>query len=144
MKTIRPQRLLAAVSVIVFFLTAACTKEPSTSPPKAEEVQPSPSAGSPSPAGSPSNSAGSVDTASDLEEAARAMITTKWTGDLDGMIKRRLIRVLTVYSKTSYFVDRGTQRGLTYESFQLFEEDLNKKLKNKNCARARRDRAGRP
>ena len=26
MKTIRPQRLLAKVSVIVFFLTAACTK----------------------------------------------------------------------------------------------------------------------
>ena len=48
------------------------------------------------------------------------------------MIKRRLIRILTVYSKTSYFSDRGTQRGLTYESFQLFEEDLNKKLKNKN------------
>ena len=120
--------------MIVFFLTAACTKEPSTSPakPKTEEAQPSPSAGSPSPAGSPSNSAGSVDTASDLEEAARATITTKWTGDLDGMIKRRLIRVLTVYSKTSYFVDRGTQRGLAYESFQLFEEDLNKKLKNKN------------
>ncbi len=60
------------------------------------------------------------------------MVAAKWTGDLDGMIKRRLIRVLTVYSKTGYFVDRGTQRGLTYESFQLFEEDLNKKLKNKN------------
>ena len=133
MKTTRLQNLLAACSVILFLLTAACTKEPSTpAKPKTEEVQPSPSAGSPSPAGSPSNSAGSVDTASDLEEAARATITAKWTGDLDGMIKRRLIRVLTVYSKTSYFVDRGTQRGLTYESFQLFEEDLNKKLKNKN------------
>ena len=30
MKTIRLQRLLAALSVMVFFLTAACTKEPST------------------------------------------------------------------------------------------------------------------
>ena len=29
-------------------------------------------------------------------------------------------------------MDRGTQRGLTYEAFQLFEEDLNKKLSNKN------------
>jgi membrane-bound lytic murein transglycosylase MltF len=48
------------------------------------------------------------------------------------MITRRVIRVLTVYSKTGYFVDGGTQRGLTYEAFQLFEEDLNKKLKNKN------------
>ena len=26
-----------------------------------------------------------------------------WTGDLDGMIQRRVIRVLTVYSKTFYF-----------------------------------------
>ena len=51
-----------------------------------------------------------------------------WTGDLDGMIKRRMIRVLVPYSKTLYFVDRGTQRGLLYEMFRLFERDLNKKL----------------
>ena len=40
-----------------------------------------------------------------------------WTGDLDGMIARRVIRVLTVYSKTFYFVDKGIQRGATYDSF---------------------------
>ena len=51
-----------------------------------------------------------------------------WTGDLDGMIKRRVIRVLTVYSKTFYFLDKGTQRGATYDIFRLFEKDLNKKL----------------
>jgi membrane-bound lytic murein transglycosylase MltF len=51
-----------------------------------------------------------------------------WTGDLDGMIKRRFIRVLTVYSKTFYFLDKGTQRGVTYDFYRLFEEDLNKKL----------------
>lgn len=51
-----------------------------------------------------------------------------WTGDLDGMIKRRLIRVLTVYSKTFYFIDKGAQRGTTHDFFRLFEEDLNKKL----------------
>jgi membrane-bound lytic murein transglycosylase MltF len=55
----------------------------------------------------------------------------KWTGDLDGMIKRRYIRVLVTYSKTNYFVDRGTQRGLTYDAFRLFEDDLNKTLKSK-------------
>ena len=60
------------------------------------------------------------------------LITTEWTGDLDGMIKRRRIRVLVPYSKTLYFVDRGTQRGLTYEAFRLFEDDLNKKLKRKH------------
>jgi membrane-bound lytic murein transglycosylase MltF len=51
-----------------------------------------------------------------------------WTGDLDGMIERRVIRVLTVYSKTFYFVDKGVQRGITYDVFHLFETDLNKKL----------------
>jgi membrane-bound lytic murein transglycosylase MltF len=56
----------------------------------------------------------------------------KWTGDLDGMIKRRMIRVLVTYSQTQYFVDRGTQRGLTYDVFRAFEDDLNKKLKTKH------------
>jgi membrane-bound lytic murein transglycosylase MltF len=56
----------------------------------------------------------------------------KWTGDLDGMIKRRQIRILVPYSKTFYFVDRGTQRGLAYDLGRLFEEDLNKKLKAKH------------
>jgi len=34
-----------------------------------------------------------------------------WTGDLDGMIKRRVIRILVPYSRTYYFVDRAVQRG---------------------------------
>lgn len=56
----------------------------------------------------------------------------KWTGDLDGMIKRRHIRVLVPFSKTFYFIDRGTQRGLAYEVLRLFEDDLNKALKRKD------------
>jgi membrane-bound lytic murein transglycosylase MltF len=61
-----------------------------------------------------------------------------WTGDLDGMIERRAIRVLTVTSKTIYFVDKGVQRGTAVEYARLFEEELNKrlaaesKLKNKH------------
>jgi membrane-bound lytic murein transglycosylase MltF len=51
-----------------------------------------------------------------------------WKGDLDGMIERGVIRVLTVYSKTFYFVDKGVQRGGTHDAFRVFEEDLNKKL----------------
>jgi membrane-bound lytic murein transglycosylase MltF len=55
-----------------------------------------------------------------------------WTGDLDGMIKRRVIRVLVPYSKTYYFVDRAVQRGLSYDVTRLLEADLNKKLKTGN------------
>jgi len=56
----------------------------------------------------------------------------KFIGDLDGMIERRLIRVLVTYSKTHYFVDKGTQRGLTYDFGRLFEDNLNKKLEKKH------------
>ena len=55
-----------------------------------------------------------------------------WTGDLDGMIKRRVIRVLVPYSKTFYFVDRAVQRGLSYDVTRLLEADFNKKLKTGN------------
>jgi membrane-bound lytic murein transglycosylase MltF len=56
------------------------------------------------------------------------MITQKRTGDLDGMIQRRLIRALVVYSKTYYFIDRGTQHGISYEALKAFEDELNKEL----------------
>jgi membrane-bound lytic murein transglycosylase MltF len=57
-----------------------------------------------------------------------AKVQKPWTGDLDGMIERRAIRVLTVNSKTIYFVDKGVQRGIAAEAVRLFEEELNKKL----------------
>ena len=44
------------------------------------------------------------------------------------MIERRVIRVLTVNSKTFYFHDKGTQRGTVVDFFRLFEDELNKKL----------------
>src|SRR6476619_5589471 len=57
-----------------------------------------------------------------------AKVQKLWTGDLDGMIERRVIRVLTVNSKSIYFLDKGVQRGIAVEAVRLFEEELNKKL----------------
>ena len=68
-----------------------------------------------------------------IPEAGIAPVAlAKWTGDLDAMIERRFIRVLTSYSKTSFFIDKGTPRGLVPDAFKLFEDDLNKRLKNKH------------
>jgi membrane-bound lytic murein transglycosylase MltF len=53
-------------------------------------------------------------------------------GDFDAMRKRRVIRVLVVYNKTNYFVDKGAQRGLTYDAFKMFEDEINKKYKTGN------------
>jgi membrane-bound lytic murein transglycosylase MltF len=63
---------------------------------------------------------------------AVARVAEPFTGDLDGMVKRRMIRVLTPYSKTMYFVDKGVTRGIAYDLFKQFETDLNKKLKTKH------------
>jgi hypothetical protein len=57
-----------------------------------------------------------------------AEIQKPWIGDLDGMSERGFIRVLTVNSKTIYFLDKGVQRGTAVDYARLFEEELNKKL----------------
>ena len=51
-----------------------------------------------------------------------------WTGDLDGMAQRRAIRVLTAHNPMFYTLDGAEQRGIVYESSQLFEKAVNKHL----------------
>jgi membrane-bound lytic murein transglycosylase MltF len=53
----------------------------------------------------------------------------KWTGDFDGITKRRTVRVLVSYNKMMFFLDRGRYRGATHDAFVRFEKFLNKKLK---------------
>src|SRR6185295_20351141 len=55
-----------------------------------------------------------------------------WQGDFDGMLERRMIRVLVPYSRSLYFNDKGAQRGLVADSLKEFELFLNKKYKLKN------------
>ena len=55
-------------------------------------------------------------------------IMKPWTGDLEGMAQRRMIRVLTAFSKTQYFIDQGTPRGTAYDQGKLLEAELNKKF----------------
>jgi membrane-bound lytic murein transglycosylase MltF len=61
--------------------------------------------------------------------AATTLSTALWTGDFDGMVKRRRIRILTPYSKTSYFIDKGVQRGIVYDAGMMVEQAVNKQLK---------------
>jgi membrane-bound lytic murein transglycosylase MltF len=58
-------------------------------------------------------------------------VTEAWSGDLDGMLERRRIRMLVVPSRTFYFVDKGQQRGLFYDAGKALEDELNGKLGRK-------------
>ena len=68
-------------------------------------------------------------------DAAIAAALKPWTGDLDGMVERRFIRVLVTFNKTNYFVDKADQHGATYEAGKLFETFLNKRLKIEDTSR---------
>jgi len=53
------------------------------------------------------------------------VISRPWTGDFDGMVKRRRIRILTPYSKTHYFIDKGVQYGIVYDAGVKLEQAIN-------------------
>src|SRR4051812_13571641 len=54
-----------------------------------------------------------------------------WTGDLPGLLDKRVVRMLVVYSKTFYFLDKGQQRGITYDFGMELEKSLNATNKDK-------------
>jgi len=67
-----------------------------------------------------------------LPEPLRQLIDRPFTGDLDAMEARRMIRVGVTFNHTHYFVDRGTQRGLTFAYLKRFEDALNTARKTRN------------
>ena len=67
-----------------------------------------------------------------LPEAVRLVVDRPFTGDFDEMVKRRVIRVGVTFNRTHYFIDKGQERGLTYEALKSFENDLNTELKTGN------------
>ena len=67
-----------------------------------------------------------------LPESVRATMDRPFTGDFDEMVKRRAIRVAVTFNRTHYFVDKGQERGITYEALKSFENDLNNELKTGN------------
>ncbi len=75
-------------------------------------------------------SAGAV---SSFDDAAMKRVLQPWKGDLNGMIERRLIRVLVVYNKTDFFLDGPHSRGFAYEIFHKFETFLYDSLKAKKA-----------
>jgi hypothetical protein len=55
----------------------------------------------------------------------------RWTGDWDEIRKHNVLRMLVVYSKTSFFYDRGRASGLNAALAQELELYLNQKHKTR-------------
>jgi len=54
------------------------------------------------------------------------------TDDLDGMLKRKTIRVLVVNSKAYYGIEKGKKTGLYHDAIVALEKQINKNHPNKN------------
>ena len=55
-------------------------------------------------------------------------LTQRWIGDLDGMAKRHVIRVLVVSGSPQFFYHQGKPRGMMLELLARFQKQLNEKL----------------
>jgi membrane-bound lytic murein transglycosylase MltF len=119
-----------SLSLFVMVACTACSSTPSSTPDGAASGAASvtvPEYGTSNDASPPAASPYDA-----LPETVRARLGEKFTGDFPEMVKRRVIRAGVVFNRTQYFIDRGQQRGLVYESLRLFEEQVNKRLKTGN------------
>ena len=59
-------------------------------------------------------------------------IWAPWTGDLEGMTERRMIRVVVPYGGYMYYFDDGEPRGAAWELTKRFETYLNNEMGRRN------------
>jgi membrane-bound lytic murein transglycosylase MltF len=118
-----------AVVLLVVVAATACSGQQQQPAPPATAAPATPSA-PPSETEAPIPATASPHDA--LPESVRSVMDKPFTGDFDAMVKRRAIRVAVTFNRTHYFIDKGQERGLTYESLKLFENDLNADLKTGN------------
>ena len=69
-----------------------------------------------------------TDSAEEPDDPILDQALTPWTGDLDGILKRGMLRIAIPYGLSTYFVDGPDQRGLTYDNVMAFEQAAKKKL----------------
>lgn len=53
------------------------------------------------------------------------VMTEAWSGDLDGMMQRRVVRVLTVYGLGRYYIADAREQGFAVETMRAFEQSIN-------------------
>jgi membrane-bound lytic murein transglycosylase MltF len=129
MKTLcrRPSSVYRGVlGLLVVVAAAACSGRQEAVPPAATAA----TAAAPSAADVPIPETPSPFDA--LPEAVRRSMDEPFTGDFDALVKRRAIRAAVTFNRTHYFIDKGQERGLTYEALKQFENDLNADLKTGN------------
>jgi len=115
--------MIRAVAVVLILVASGCSGQKDEVAPAATAVTPPPDGAPIPPTRSPYDA---------LPDAVQATLDKPFTGDFDDLVKRRAIRVGVTFNRTHYFIDKGQERGITFESLKAFESDLNADLKTGN------------
>jgi membrane-bound lytic murein transglycosylase MltF len=120
-----------AVVTIAIALCSSCSRRPgeTSSAGSARREQTTPSVGS---AARLSNEP----PANTFEHPAlqERLVHERWHGDLDGIVNRRILRVLVAPNKLGFYFDGSEIHGASYEFCREFERFLNHKLHTGNLA----------
>jgi membrane-bound lytic murein transglycosylase MltF len=114
------------MAAVMLVLGSACSPSGTDTTPPDSATNPNRQPPTSSPVSGPDTYLARAATGTALDELD--LLRESWSGDLDGMIERDVVRALVPMSKTFYFLDGGDQRGLAYDAAQLFEQQLNKRL----------------
>ena len=123
-------RARLVVVLLVVAAAAACSGQAQAVAPPATSAAPAATAAQPAATEEPLPATPSPYDV--LPESVRNNLGKPFTGDFDELIALNRIRVGVTFNRTHYFIDKGQERGLTYESLKLFEKDLNEDLKRGN------------
>ena len=67
-----------------------------------------------------------------LAEIDRPILQARYQDDLDSMLQRRVIRILTTYNKTNFFIADGRLRGFEYELLQQYRAYLKTRVRKRS------------
>ncbi len=124
MRIEQEQSIRAAKSLLLILLVvaglSACSgdKEPDAEKPVEAETVSEPVAETP--------------TIQDVLPMSYGEMWAPWTGDFDGMVERRTIRVVTPYGGYMYYFEDGMPRGAAWELANRLEDHLNEALGRRN------------
>ncbi len=119
--------LICLLIIVVFTISPGCNageSEPATEEPILEEVTEAPVAEE-----TESTEVAPVNPSTgELLPMPFSAIWTPWKGDYEGMIERRVIRVLVPYGGYQFYYEDGKPKGAVYELVQRFETYINEQL----------------
>lgn len=123
--------LICLLIIVVFTISPGCNageSEPATEEPILEEVTEAPIAEE-----TESTEVAPVNPSTgELLPMPFSAIWTPWKGDYEGMIERRVIRVLVPYGGYQFYYEDGKPKGAVYELVQRFETYINEQLDRRN------------